>query len=85
MSILDKIDDKLNESGVSTISVADSFARYLIGDRNVAVSQLKKMQDFPTKGLAQMSAKEYNNLYQKLHGELSRVLSKYMKNLMDGK
>jgi hypothetical protein len=82
MSVLDKIDEKLNESGVSLLGIADSFARYLIGDRNIALNELKKMQNLPTKGLADMEAAEYNKLYQKLQVELSKVISKNMKGLM---
>ena len=79
---LEKIDNYLNESPVSLIEIADSFARYLIGDRNVAISELKKMQNLPTKGLADMEAREYNNLYSKLRVELLKVMSKHMKGLM---
>lgn len=81
MNVLDRIDEKLNE-GVSTMSIADSFARYLIGDRKIAINELKKYQDLPTKGLANMEAKEYNDLFQKLHVDLSKVISKHMKGLM---
>lgn len=82
MSILERIDEKLNESGVSTLSIADSFTRYLIGDRKVALNELKKYQDLPTKGLADMEAKDFNNLYSKLHKELAQVISRNMRNLM---
>ncbi len=82
MTILDRIDEKLNESGVSLLGIADSFTRYLMGDRNVALSELKSMQDLPTSGLADMEAKDYNKLYSKLHKELAQVISKNMRGLM---
>jgi hypothetical protein len=80
MDILEKIDtklsDKLNESssGTSLIKIADSFTRYLIGDRNIAISELKKNQPMPIPGLESMSAKEYNNVFQKLHSEIFKAI-----------
>lgn len=84
MDIVEKINTALNEAGVSLITVADSFARYLIGDKKIAVSELGKAQQLPTPGLKKMSPKEYNDLYQKLHLELHKVIRKHMKDVIMG-
>ena len=64
------------------ISIADMFARYLLGDKNIAVSQLKQAGQVKTQGLANMDASEYNALYNKMHSDLFQVIRKNMKSVM---
>jgi len=78
-----KDEPKVNEaSHPALISIADMFARYLIGDKNVAVSQLKQADQVKTQGLAGMDASEYNALYNKLHTDIFQVIRKHMKNVI---
>lgn len=64
------------------IEIADMFTRYLIGDKDIAVSQLKKAGQVKTQGLAGMDASEYNALYNKIHTDFFQVIRKHMKSLL---
>lgn len=70
---------KGTKNSTPLIKIADIFVRYLIGDKDIAVSQLKKEQ--VSSDIA-LSAKEYNDLYSKFTKELFAVIQKNMKDIM---
>lgn len=73
----------LNEGPVNLIRIADSFTRYLIGDRNLAISELKKMQQLPTPGLSKIEAGEFNKLFENMRSDILKTLSKHMKKVIN--
>jgi hypothetical protein len=85
MSRLSKIQEQYEkviteEQFQPLIKIADIFARYLVGDKDVAVTQLKATQ-VQTKVLANMEAGEYNKLYTQLTKDLFNVMKKHMRNV----
>jgi hypothetical protein len=69
----------LNEMATTDKTVADMFARYLIGDHTAAVSQLKTAQPIKTDFLNPDDSGDYNTRYQKLYKDLLSVIKKHMK------
>jgi len=60
--------------------IGDAFARYLIGDREVALRQLKSLANKPFEGdVSPLHARgEYNKLYGDLATELTRIIKKHL-------
>ena len=80
MSFLNEI-EILNEAGGGLVGLADTIARFVMGDRQVALNQLKSLQ-LPDFGLAEMEPGEYNKRFQDLTTELTKALSKSVKGML---
>jgi len=61
-------------------TIADSFTRYLIGDRKVALTQLKTLSGRNFEGDLQpyIETGEYNTLYNDILTDMLRIIKKHL-------
>ena len=73
---------KLNEAKpkqVDPVIVADIFARYLIGNRDMAIRQLEQMKDYAEFGIMEApGTKEFNNQFQELISKIAKAIKSSM-------
>jgi hypothetical protein len=68
---------KVNEASSNIYGVADSFARLIMGDVNMALANLKK--SLPLNQATFEPGNEYNNAFIKLVGDFEVAIKKALK------
>ena len=61
------------------LGISELFARYLIGDKDIAVRQLTKLEPQLQGDMIPKEAKEYNNLFSNLKKDIYKALVKNIK------
>lgn len=66
----------LNEAGHSEKIVADAMTRYLLGDRNSALSVLDKMKNADFGTFIESDTAEYNKQYDRIFQQLTKIIKR---------
>ena len=76
---LDGLNESYNDEAAK--KVADNFTRYVLGDPDSAINDLKRLKNKIGVDVSTLGADQHGEAYSKLYNELYKVLKKHIKSL----